>query len=140
MVSFQHPLGCGQAKYFFLIPPPETSEDMLAPGTGIRTIAIPDTFVKVDIILGVELRLATNQKAGVVYRLDILEVNNCTGSSDTAQSFTTPGRSNKIESVITGKCHSIFQICYWTAAEFKHGSPPNFGQKKSRPRIRSALS
>jgi hypothetical protein len=130
VVFFQHPLGCGQAKYFFLITPPETSEDMLAPGTGIRTIAIPDTFVKVDIILGVGLRLATNQKAGIVHRLDILEVNNRTGSSDTAQSFTTPGRGSKIKSVMTSKCHSIFQICYWTAAEFKHEFPPNFGHKK----------
>jgi hypothetical protein len=60
MVSFQHPLGCGQAKDFFLVPPPETSEDMLAPGTEIRTIAIPDAFVKVNIVLGVGPRLTTN--------------------------------------------------------------------------------
>jgi len=133
VIFFQQPLGCGQAKYFFLIPPPETSEDLLAPGTGIRTIAIPGAFVKVDIVLDAELRLAPDQKAEIVHRLDILEVNNCTGSGDAAQSFTTPDRSSEIESVMTGKCHSIFKINDCAATEFKHGSPPIHRQKKGSP-------
>jgi hypothetical protein len=133
VIFFQHPFGSGQAKDFFLVPPPETSEDMLAPGTGIWTIAIPGAFVKVDIVLDARLRLTTNQKAGIVYRLDISTVNNCTGSGDAAQSFTTPDRSSEIESVMTGKCHSIFKINDCAATEFKHGSPPIHRQKKGSP-------
>ena len=123
IVSFQHPLGCGQAKYFLLIPPPETSEDMLAPGTGIRTIAIPDAFVKVDIVLDAELRLAPDQKAEIVHRLDILEVNNYTGSSDTVQSFTPPGRSSEIESVmniLSSGCWIQLAVAYLLAHHLSH--------------------
>jgi hypothetical protein len=107
---------------------------MLAPGTGIRTIA--DAFVKVDIVLDAELRLAPDQKAEIVHRLDMLEVNNFTGSSDTVQSFTPPGRSSEIESVMIGKCHSIFKLNDCAATEFKHRYPPNFGHKKRQTLLR----
>jgi hypothetical protein len=50
-------LGYGQAKYFFLVPPPETSEDMLTGNYRIRTTALITILSRYNFILHIRVVL-----------------------------------------------------------------------------------